>query len=244
MLAVYCVKHQTEILDNVQLKSRNGVKYAVCQLKTYCSLVAASILIAVFSQPVVIGRPQTQDTKHSQIEVRLIPKKKLIKVGEGLEVRVEVWNVGPNPVFIRKDIYELCIPSPLSLLLELGPRPKIQTVTGCAADCIYSAKDSFAARFAHHWTTLPARSFYGTVVSMRTDSFPQLSRLGRWRLRGTYQSLGGLASSVCFDTAPILDNSEQIKGLPYEAWQGSVDTNSVWIEVVRARDPATLKKSP
>jgi hypothetical protein len=173
----------------------------------------------------------------------LILKKKAIKVGEALEVRVEIWNVGPKPLFIKNAIFDLCGLSPLSLRLELGPPMKPQPGHGCASDCIYDAEDSFARRFVYHWTTLPPGDFYGTVVAMDPDSFPQLNTPGRWRLRGTYKSTGDLSSSLCFDPAPLPDNKEQIKRLPYEAWQGAVDTNTIWIEVVRAGSSATVKKS-
>lgn len=190
-----------------------------------------------------VGNPQTADQDKKQIEVRISPKTKVTRVGEGLELRVEIWNVGSNPLFIEKAIYELCRQSPLSFRLELGPPVKPQPGLGCAADCIYSAKDSFARRLVYQWTTLPQKNFYGTVVALDPDSFPQLNTPGRWRLRGTYQSRGGLSLSPCFDTAPIRDNEEQIKGLPYGAWQGAVETNTVWIEVLPAGSAARVKKS-
>jgi hypothetical protein len=218
-----------------------------CTLEAHHSpllvIVVSSFLTLWVFQTFALGNPQTQDTKNKQIEVRLIPKKK-INVGEALEVRVEIKNVGSKPLFIKNAIYELCAPAPLSLRLELGPPMKPWQGHGCASDCIYDAKDSFAGRLAYHWTILPAGDFFGTVVTMDPHAFPQLNTPGRWRLRGTYESTSNLSSSLCFDTAPIPDEKEQIKGLPYEAWHGRVATNTVWIEVVRTRGPATDKKSP
>lgn len=188
--------------------------------------------------------PQTQDNTGKQIEVKLIPEKKSIRVGDTLNVRVEIWNIGSKPLFIMRNIYELCENAPLSLRLELGPPPKPQLGHGCAADCVNDAKDSFARRLSYHWTVLPAGDFFGKVVGKDPDSFPQLNTPGRWRLRGTYKSTGGLSiSSLCFDTAPIPDEKEQIKQLPYQAWQGTADTNTVWIEVVRGGSSAKAKKS-
>jgi hypothetical protein len=196
--------------------------------------VVALFLTLVMFHPLTSGTPQTPDAKSKQIEVRLIPKKRSIKVGEVLEVRVEIRNVGSKPLFVENSIYEPCGPiSPLSLRLESGPPMKPQGEHGCAADCVYTAKDSFASRLVGRWSVLSTGDFYGTVVAMAPDSFPQLDTPGRWRLRGTYKSVGDLSSSHCFDSAPIGDNEQQIKGLPYEAWQGEVETNTVWIEVVR-----------
>jgi hypothetical protein len=204
--------------------------------------IVTSLLTLVFQSP-ALGNPQTKDTESKQIEVRLIPKKKTIKAGEALEVRVEIWNVGPKPLFIKNAIFVLCGLSPLSLRLELSPPMKPQPGHGCASDCIYSTEDSFARRLVYHWTTLPPGDFYGTVVGMDPDSFPQLNTPGRWRLRGTYSSTGDLSSSLCFDPAPLPDRKQQIKRLPYEAWQGAVDTNTAWIEVLRAGSSRTRKKS-
>jgi hypothetical protein len=205
--------------------------------------IVTSLLTLLF-QSFAFGNPQTKDTESKQIEVRLIPKNKTIKAGQALEVRVEIWNVSSKPLFIKKAIFELCEVSPLSLRLELGPPMKPQPDYGCAADCIYNAEDSFARRLVYHWTILPPGDFYGTVVAMDTDSFPQLKTPGRWRLRGTYESTGDLSSGLCFDPAPLPDNNEQIKRLPYQAWQGAVNTNTVWIEVVPAGSSTTVKKSP
>jgi len=198
-------------------------------------------------QPLAVASAQGQENKVTQIEVRLIPTKKSITVGEVLKIRVEIQNVSSKPLFIENGIYSLCArPSPLSLRLDLGPpmKPPKGPGFGCASDCVYLAKDSFATRLLSRWTVLPPGDFYGTVISVYPESFPQLSTPGRWRLGGTYKSIGNLSSSFCWDTAPIPDKEEQIKGLPYEAWQGLVFTNTVWIEVLRAGSSATVKKSP
>jgi hypothetical protein len=194
-------------------------------------------------QSFAFGSPQTKDTESKQIEVRLIPKQKTIKAGDALEVRVEIWNVSHKPLFLKKTIFALCEVSPLSLRLELGPPIKPQPGYSCAADCMYNAEDGFARRLVYHWTILPPGNFYGTVVGIDPEIFPQLHTPGRWRLRGTYKSTGDLSSSLCFDPAPLADNREQVEQLPYEAWQGTVETNTIWIEVLRAGDSATGKKS-
>ena len=216
-------------------------------LRTGYSLLLVTVAVSTLTlgvfQPLALGNPQTQKSDGAQIKVTLIPQTKTIKVGGTLEVRVEIWNVGSHPLFIEKAIYEQCGPiSPLSLRLELGPPMKPQEGYGCASDCIYGAKDSFARRLVIRWMSLPVGNFYGTVVTMSPDSFAQLKTPGRWRLRGVYKSMGDLSSERCFDTAPFPDNKEQVQALPYDAWQGEVDTNTVWIEVVRGGNSSAVKK--
>jgi hypothetical protein len=205
--------------------------------------VSYSLLLFVLSialAPFARGNPQTSDKDSKQVEVRMIPVKKVIKAGESLEVRVEVWNVGSKQLFIEKEIYELCSCSPLSLSLDLGLPMKPYQGHGCAANCVDNARASFAKRIVERWISLPVGNFYGTVVRMNPDSFPQLRTPGRWRLRGSYRSGGDLSSSTCFFRVAL--DKQQIEELPYTAWQGEQDTNIVWIDVVGIGSASKTKK--
>jgi hypothetical protein len=211
---------------------------------TLFTFVALVSILGVF-QPMARGNPQAQETKDPQIEVRLIPKKKSVKVGEALEVRVEIRNVGTQAFFIPSEIFNLCSASPLSLRLELGPPldPKTPPGGGCSSTCVYDAAHTFVNRLLARWTVLQPGRFYGADITLYREFFPQLYTPGRWRLGGTYQSDGNLSSSPCLDLAPIPDIAEQIARLRVAGWQGKVDTNTVWINVVRGSS-TTVKKSP
>src|SRR5262249_55594867 len=146
-----------------------------------------------------VATAQAPDKANRQIEVRISPKAKVIRVGAPLDVRVEIWNAGNKQVFIEKEIYELCSYSPLSFALELGPPLKSQEGQACASDCLDDPKKSFASRLVQRWLPLPAGNFYGTTVRMDPETFPQLRTPGRWRLRGIYRSGGDLSSSLCLN---------------------------------------------
>jgi hypothetical protein len=137
------------------------------------SAVFTAFLVIVFPS-VAFGDRQARDIDDNQIEVRLIPKQNSIVAGQSLEVRVEVRNVGRKPLFIEKNIFELCESAPLSLRLELGPKMKPRKGVACAADCGYNAGDSFARRLVDHWSVLPEADFYGTVISISPERFQQL----------------------------------------------------------------------
>jgi hypothetical protein len=205
--------------------------------------ICLSLLWLSALQPVVAQKflAQTQESQQ-QLEVKLIPKKKAIKAGEALVVRVEIWNVGNRPVFVEQAVYGWCTHSPLYIWLDSGPPMKPQTGEGmgCAADCVHSSKETFAQRLVDEWTALTPGNFYGRDVTMDPEQFPQLKTPGRWRLGGTYVSRGGLSSSVCFYFGPVPDYSDEIKGLPFQAWEGQVETNRTWIEVVSP--PSKSKK--
>ena len=51
---------------------------------------------------------------------------------------------------------------------------------------------------------------------------------GRYLIKGKYSSEGFLAEDI---NNPLLHYAKELKQLPYEAWVGEVETNSVWIEI-------------
>ena len=224
-----------------------------CLIKWGCTLnprrprilgvVTGCFLALWLWQPLMLGNSQTQDTENKQIEIKLIPLKKSIKAGESLEVRVEIWNRGPTPLFIRQATHSLCASGPLTLRLELGPPVKPKQGVSCAEDCIYGSDDSFAAKLASEWTILSRGAFYGAVDEMYPDAFPQLNTPCKWRLVGTYESRGDLSLSLCWNPKPAPDEQEQLKKLRYQAWQGTIETNKVWIEITQGKSSTNAKKS-
>ena len=200
-------------------------------------LAALGLVLA----PYGIGNPQARKEENSQIEVRISAKTKAIRVGETLELQVEIWNVGDKQFFIEKDIYQLCSHSPLSLYLDLGPPLKPRPGQGCASDCMDDPKASFTNRLVEQWISLPVGHSYGTLVSMNPDVFPQLKTPGRWRLRGEYRSSGDLSSSLCVFSPTPLD-PQLIQKLPYTPWRGEIATNIVWVEVVGSGNHQAQKK--
>jgi hypothetical protein len=207
-------------------------------MKTRHSLLLVALTIAA-AEPTV-GNPQAPEKDNKKIEIRISPMTKVIKVGETLDVRAEVKNVGSKPLFIEGTIYELCAYSPLSLHLDLGPPLKSQVRWLCAADCVDEPKASFATRLVERWILLPVGNTYGAVLHLDPDSFPQLKTPGRWRLRGKYRSGGDLSSSICLSPVPL--DPQQIEKLPYKAWQGEQDTNVAWIEVVGSGSSPKVKR--
>lgn len=188
-------------------------------------------LLAVEAGSTVSANSSVTDTGRPEIEVKLSVQKRSIRVGESLEVRVEIWNVGDATIFIKNDIYNPCAPSPLSITL-IGRSPLKGAGFGCASDCFDDPKEDFTKVLVRRWTVLPRGNFYGAIIHLHPDFFPQLRTPGRWLLKGQYAS-DGLSSSACINHIPV--DPDKAGNLPYKAWEGRVDTNSVWLDVVRPR---------
>jgi len=67
----------------------------------YCLkvLFASLSLIALTLQA---GNPQNPRNSSPKIEVKLIPEKSAISPGETLNLKVEIWNVGADDIFIAQ----------------------------------------------------------------------------------------------------------------------------------------------
>jgi hypothetical protein len=201
----------------------------------------STLLFCLAAGSAGVANPQTPEKANTQIEVKISPKTRVVNAGEELEVQVEIWNVGTQEVFIEKRVYSLSSHSPLTLRLELGPPLKPGKGFNGAADCADNPKEDFTSRLIGRWIPLPVGHFYGVVVRMDPDSFPQLQTPGRWRLRGDYKSDGDLSSSICVIHPTPLD-PEEVARLPYKAWQGEEETNTVWINVLRPGSSFKIKK--
>ena len=191
----------------------------------------SSLLSCLAAGSAGVASPQSPENANKQIQVKVSPKTRVVKAGEALEVQVEIWNVGSQEVFIEKTIHQLCAYSPLLLTLELGPPLKTGQGHGCVADCADNPEEDLTSKLVRRWIPLPAGHFYGAVVRMDPDSFPQLQTPGRWRLGGKYEASGDLSTSICAISRTPL-NPEQAAKLPYKGWQGKEETNRVWIEVL------------
>ena len=194
--------------------------------------IAFVLCLVFFLQPegefIQSANLSVTESGNPQLEVKLSTNTKTVRVGDSLEVRVEVWNIGHEGLFISENIFNLCIASPLSIVL-VGNSPVKVGRSQCAADCVYKLNEDFTAALVERWLVLPAGHFYGTVIRLDSMSFPELQTIGRWCLKGKYGSTG-LSSSACSQT---LRSPEKTDKLPYRAWEGMVDTNSIWVDVVR-----------
>jgi hypothetical protein len=97
-----------------------------------------------------------------------------------------------------------------------------------AADCVGDPNESLARVLVEHWISLPPGHFYGTVVHMYSDKFPQLLNRGRYILEGRYIP-PAFSTSFCWKGVSL--DPEKTKELPYKNCSGQVETNSVSIRV-------------
>ncbi len=199
----------------------------------YCLkvLFASLSLIALTLQA---GNPQNPRNSSPKIEVKLIPEKSAISPGETLNLKVEIWNVGADDIFIAQNINATFGNSILRLFVKVGS--KREGPTGLIADSIPEPDPDFEKTFVTNWLTLNKAHYYGTLVEMDPVEFPQLRKVGHYTVGAEYYSRG-ISSTPGWNGGYL--KQEDIDKLPLKAWKGTIDSNFVTIQV----RPRTSKNS-
>jgi hypothetical protein len=137
-------------------------------------------------------------------------------------------------VFISKNIDAVAYNAIATLSFALSYSKGVDVpATAVAMDTFASQRSSYPPllnELPKYWIALPPNHFYGTEVVIEPSYFKRLSIPGKYQIRGKYNSQGFLAKDV---NNPLLHYAEELKRLPYEAWVGEVETNSVAIEITK-----------
>jgi hypothetical protein len=152
----------------------------------------------------------TQGEPSLQIEVKLIPLKQVIRQGETLKLKVEIWNVGNQDILIAQNIAGIYFNAGMRMYLEEGGHLQGSQELG-TVDAIPQSNPDPIKTFVTNWLTLRKDHYYGTYVYMDPEAFPQLQKPGHYRVKGEYIS-GGISPNSAWNAARL--NAEDIEKLP------------------------------
>ncbi len=178
-----------------------------------------------------LKKDQPAAKPENEIVVKIQANKNVFVPGESVHLHVEIWNEGPKDIFVSKNfsLYD----GSLEILLHYGTKVDGPTERGSAdywpRDPNDTNKPPLAIELSKYWMALPPGHFYGGEVVLDSRSYERLRIPGRYRIEGQYYS-GGFFVRDDFGN-PLADYVEELKRLPYQAWEGKVNTNPVWIEV-------------
>lgn len=175
---------------------------------------------------------QTANDVKPQISVRISTDHVRFHPGEDIKLRVEIWNESSQDLFVFKDIDNTFSNALATIHLTLYHGNQIIGPTMAAASDSFSSErltyPPLSSELPRWWIAVPPKHFYGGEVVMKRSWFEKLKVPGKYRIQGKYSSRGFLTQDI---NNPLAHYSQELKQLPYEAWVGEVETNSVWIEV-------------
>jgi hypothetical protein len=191
------------------------------------------VLSCAFGWAVVTSEASPNDPA-SPISVRISTEKTHLRPGQDVHLHVEVWNDGTHDVFISKEIASDVSNAiaRIDLALYYGTSVDKPTLT-IVADSFSSERTSYPPllnELPRYWIAIPPQHYYGGDIVMSASSFKKLRTPGKYRIQGRYRSRGFLTRDI---NNPLLHYEEELKQLPYPAWVGEVETNSIWIEITK-----------
>jgi hypothetical protein len=197
------------------------------------SVAILSVIICLQALGKHLPPPSVSDQK---ISVRISAKRMRVEPGQNLVLNVEIRNEGSKSVFIAKDIQgpDNALTA-IQLSLYYDGEVEHQSVFKVVDDFSSNLADSPSAPplssiLSENWVPLAPSHSYGGDVVMLSSNFSHLSIPGRYRIQGKYTSRGFMADDV---NNPLAEYFQQLQQLPFGSWVGEVDTNSIWIEVVK-----------
>jgi hypothetical protein len=208
-----------------------GVASLKMKLPTWKALRLASLLSALFCAQASTTQIVPNDSE-PRISVRISTTRTRFKPGKDVPLHVEIWNEGKQDVFISKSI-DADVSNALAtmdLTLYYGPHAD-RPMFSLAADSFSSERSTYpplASELPKYWIAVAPHHFYGGEVVVRGSWFKKLKVPGKYRIQGKYTSRGFLAQDI---NNPLLHYAGELNRLPYKAWVGEVETNSIWIEI-------------
>ena len=187
----------------------------------------AVVLLLVCSAKIEMPA-QAQPSSGQGIAVKISCVRPIIYAGDSIDLQAEISNESPTDLFIYRDLHGADNSvARLNLYLRDGSRLD-RPVANSAADFIEDHRESFVNQFVKWWIALAPERSYGQKITMSPSDFPQLKVPGRYRIEGEYMSDGFFSPGP---NNPLQGYKSELQALLYKAWEGRVDTNSIWIEV-------------
>jgi hypothetical protein len=215
-----------------ELKMRNGRKTSndvLVSRQLWAVAVACIFLLARDSQ----AQNSSVSGVKPQISVRISADHARLRPGEDIKLRVEIRNEGDRDLFIFKNIDNTFSNALATIDLTIHRGSRVFGPTMAAvADSFGSEHSTYpplTSELPRYWIALAPRYSYSGEVVVKSSWFGYLRVPGKYRIEGKYSSRGFLVQDV---NNPLAHYARELKELPYEAWIGSIETNSVWIEVV------------
>jgi hypothetical protein len=197
-------------------------------MKFMTGLLAVSIILAGVFYYRTAAPPATQAS--SGISVTLSTTKEVFELGEPIVIKVEIHNVGKDPLFIGNEI-PTYLDWPYDLKLNLAnERGEYSPSIVFAPPFLlpYQKSESIIHAVTSSWSVLPPGYFFGTTMTLDGGRFEFLGKPGKYCVSGIYKA-EGMGSPVQFNC--LAASPDEVKKLPYRSWIGEVKTNELWITI-------------
>jgi hypothetical protein len=169
--------------------------------------------------------PQVSAPEEPSIALRISLPKDTCRAGDVLKLRVEIENMGHEPVFVGSQIWNVAdwIQSLQLVVTDEGGKP--YSVKTGLPPFVMPSKDTFTEALVKNWVPLQPGHFYGSTLTLEQ---PFQKRPGRYKIHALLKCMG-MYAPLYYNT--LAQHPEEIRKLPYSAWEGIVESNTLSFQV-------------
>jgi hypothetical protein len=179
-------------------------------------------LIAISGTTFLFGRTSRQIPTQQRLQARLSAETSTIREGDSLRVRIEIENVSESVILVGRDPQMISNwPFRIEIQLEDSSGKQINKYGGGYVDPPPGADLAMKDGVLRWWMPLAPHTFMGRYVTIPFTDFQP----GRYRLSFDYVSIRPHSPS---EATP----EQQSIASKFSVFEGTVRTNSVWIDVV------------
>ena len=209
------------------MKSNNHACRRFPAIRYIIVLMCCSLLVALVVGSATFGRNELASKE--QIKVHIALSRQTFHLGEPLDLRLEISNIGQEPLLIANSV-SLFGNDDAFLEIELHGKSRLLSPhMGVAVDCFPTPeKNPKPASEIVLTSFLVLRS--GTSYAQRLPLYDHLAALkyglkpGSYTLKTYYSSRGLHSRSMCGTQGLTEDD---VRSLPFKTWRGKVSTNEI-----------------
>jgi hypothetical protein len=175
------------------------------------------------------GRPPALSPQTaSKVSVDLTFVRSSVPERSPVMVNVLIKNISDQTIFIPSSIPVNAsgFPANLQAWFEDANGKGLPGISA-ALDRPRPPEDDFYKLVFEYWVAIPPGYSYGTVIDV--TNFIEDAPPGRYRLSATYSAEGLNARHM---NNPLGNHQDKISLLPYPAWEGVVECDPIWIEII------------
>ena len=182
------------------------------------------------------AEPQGAKAGPPKIEFRLSLAKRSFALGSPVRATVQIVNRSRETVLVPSEFNGLV--SHIDVWLEDANGRPLPATSG-ALDTWGRRNEDFCGLLLMHWLPLAPGHSYGRTMEITPQVYVAAKKPGRYRVRARYVSRG-LRDAT--HNNPLADHQDKIARLPFQDWEGKIESNAVWIEIISPYEQSSKQK--
>ena len=176
------------------------------------------------------GRKPSPQKQPANLKITIKPEKDVYRIGDPIRLRVQIENIGQDPLYIGNHIPTYDWIYHLEFIVA-DERGHVSQATHFFNPNMpdFDPRESELSALTKDWIVIPPGTFFGSVVTLLPSLYSSLGTPGAYEIGALYTS-EGLDANTNYNR--LASSTSFLEQLPYKAWTGTLKTNEVKIRLL------------